>query len=806
MKFLNRFQLLRTCSVTASAVALGILSCGPAYAQASEPPAQGAYQQPTIIKTIQVTGNQRVEANTVASYLLFAPGDPYSENRIDLSVKTLFATGLFADVSIDPRDGNVLIQVVENPIINRVILEGNKSLKTDKITDEIEAEPRSIFTRAKVQEDVQRIIELYRQSGRFAANVVPKAVQQPQNRVDLIFEITEGPVTGVKRINFIGNNEFSDSRLRKEIVTAESKWWNFFSSNDNYDPGRLEYDREQVRKFYTDRGFADFRVISAVAELTPDQEDFYITFTLDEGEEYRWGDISVETELETLDKDLLARIANIKSGEIYRASDVETAIESLTFAAGTSGYAFVDIQPSIKRNRDTKTVDLVFNLVEGPRVYIERIDIVGNTTTLDYVIRRELELAEGDAFNRILLDRSRNRVRALRFFEDVEITETQGSSPDRAVVEVKVKEQPTGELSFSAGFSSADAFLVDLSITQRNLRGRGQLLRFVIRASSNRREIDLRFTEPRFLGRNLAAGVELFDVTLDFLDEAGFRQSRTGGLVSFAFPLTEYTNLVTRYSLREESIEVPGLDCAAILANPVQSSQNSLCLQEGGRLSSILGYSFGWDRRNDPISPTRGFDLRLSQDLAGVGGDVQYLKTDLRANAYRGLYKDVIASTKVSAGYITGWGGEPVQINDRFFKGNYDFRGYDTAGIGPRVMIRSGGVLQRGNALGGNAYGLVSSEVSFPLGIPNLLASLFVEAGAVGLLDDEFKNFGSTATLDNNIDGVFVVDDLSIRGMVGASIFWESPFGPIRFDFTQPLKQYDYDERKSFQFTTRTRF
>jgi outer membrane protein insertion porin family len=787
-------------------VALGILSCGPAYAQASEPPAQGAYQQPTIIKTIQVTGNQRVEANTVASYLLFAPGDPYSENRIDLSVKTLFATGLFADVSIDPRDGNVLIQVVENPIINRVILEGNKSLKTDKITDEIEAEPRSIFTRAKVQEDVQRIIELYRQSGRFAANVVPKAVQQPQNRVDLIFEITEGPVTGVKRINFIGNNEFSDSRLRKEIVTAESKWWNFFSSNDNYDPGRLEYDREQVRKFYTDRGFADFRVISAVAELTPDQEDFYITFTLDEGEEYRWGDISVETELETLDKDLLARIANIKSGEIYRASDVETAIESLTFAAGTSGYAFVDIQPSIKRNRDTKTVDLVFNLVEGPRVYIERIDIVGNTTTLDYVIRRELALAEGAAFNRILLDRSRNRVRALRFFEDVEITETQGSSPDRAVVEVKVKEQPTGELSFSAGFSSADAFLVDLSITQRNLRGRGQLLRFVIRASSNRREIDLRFTEPRFLGRNLAAGVELFDVTLDFLDEAGFRQSRTGGLVSFAFPLTEYTNLVTRYSLREESIEVPGLDCAAILANPVQSSQNSLCLQEGGRLSSILGYSFGWDRRNDPISPTRGFDLRLSQDLAGVGGDVQYLKTDLRANAYRGLYKDVIASTKVSAGYITGWGGEPVQINDRFFKGNYDFRGYDTAGIGPRVMIRSGGVLQRGNALGGNAYGLVSSEVSFPLGIPNLLASLFVEAGAVGLLDDEFKNFGSTATLDNNIDGVFVVDDLSIRGMVGASIFWESPFGPIRFDFTQPLKQYDYDERKSFQFTTRTRF
>lgn len=769
------------------------------------------FETPTIIKSIQVQGNQRVEANTVASYLLFAPGDPFSEARVDLSVKTLYSTGLFADVAIDPRDGNVLIQVIENPIINRVILEGNKSLKDEKITDEVEASPRSIFTRSKIQEDVQRIIELYRQSGRFAANVVPKVVQQPQNRVDLIFEITEGPVTGVKRINMIGNNEYTDSVLRKEIVTAESIWWKFFSSNDNYDPGRLEFDREQLRKFYTDRGFADFRVVSAVAELTPDQEDFYITFTLDEGEEYRWGEITVETELETLDKGLLERIVGIKSGDIYKASTVETAIESLTFAAGTSGYAFVDIQPDIKRNRDTKTVDLVFNLVEGPRVYIERIDVVGNTTTLDYVIRRELELVEGDAFNRILLDRSRNRVRALRFFEDVEITETQGSSADRAIVEVKVKEQPTGELSFSAGFSSADAFLVDLSITQRNLRGRGQLMRFVIRGSSNRREIDLRFTEPRFLGRNLAAGVELFDVTLDFLDEAGFRQSRTGGLISLAFPVTEYTSLSTRYSLRTEDVEVPTGTCTG---NPSTQAANasSLCdpttgLPYGQRLSSILGYTFAWDRRNDPITPTRGFDLRLSQDFAGVGGDVKYLRTDVRGNIYRGLYKNIIASASISGGYITGWGGQPVQINDRYFKGSNDFRGFDNAGIGPRILqttvdpITGEVTTLRGQAQGGKAFGLATGEVSFPLPIANLLGSLFVEAGTVGLLDDEFK-----FELVNGDVTTEIIDDLSIRATVGASIFWESPFGPIRFDFTQPLKKYPYDERKSFQFTTRTRF
>ncbi len=772
-----------------------------AVAQDTPPPEPTA--RPEVIKTVQVQGNQRVEANTVASYLLFARGDPFSEERIDLSIKTLYATGLFADVAIDPRDGNVLIRVVENPIVNRVILEGNKSLKTDKITDEIEAEPRSIFTRSNVQADVQRIIELYRQSGRFAATVVPKVVQQPQNRVDLIFEISEGPVTGVKRINFIGNNEYTDRALRKEIATTESIWYKFFGSNDNYDPGRLEFDREQLRDFYTDRGFADFRVVSAVAELTPDQEDFYITFTVDEGEEYTWGNIEIETELTTLNKDLLRALVRIKEGDIYQSSIVEDAIDALNFAAGTSGFAFVDIQPNIRRNRDTKTVDLTFNITEGPRVYIERIDIVGNTQTLDYVIRRELELVEGDAFNRILMDRSRNKVRALRFFEEVEITETQGSAPDRAVLEVKVKSQPTGELSFSAGFSSADAFLVDLGITQRNLRGRGQLLRFVVQASSNRRQIDLRFTEPRFMGRNLAAGIEVFDVTLDFLDEAGFRQSRTGGQISLGFPLTEYTSLSARYSLRREGIDVPGLDCRAILANPQQSSQNNLCLQEGNRISSIFGYTFAWDRRNDPITPTRGFDFRFSQDLAGIGGEVKYLRTDARFNAYRGLFPGVIASATLQGGYITGWGGDTVQLNDRYFKGSNDFRGYDNAGIGPRILQTNNltGATQRGQALGGNAFGLAVAEVSFPVGIPNLLASVFLEAGTVGLLDEEFV-FSETA-------GGFtteVIDDLSIRGILGASVFWESPFGPIRFDFTKPLKQFPFDERKSFQFTTRTRF
>ena len=779
---------------------------------------------PTVIRTIQVQGNQRVEANTVASYLLFAPGDPYSETRLDTSVKTLYATGLFADVSIDPRDGNVLVSVIENPIINRVILEGNKSLKSDKITDEISAEPRSIFTRANVQEDVTRIIELYRQSGRFAATVAPKVVQQPQNRVDLIFEITEGPVTGVKRINIIGNAEFPDRRLRKEMATTESSWYKFFSSNDNYDPGRLQYDQEQLRTFYTNRGFADFRVVSAVAELTPDQEDFYITFTVDEGDEYRWGDISVETELDTLNKEFLERLVPFRKDQIYNASRVEDAIDSLNFAAGIGGYAFVDIQPQIQRNRDTKTVDMVFNVIEGQRTYIERIDIVGNTTTLDSVIRREMELVEGDAFNRILLERSRSRVRSLRFFENVEITETQGSAPDRAVVEVAVTEQPTGELSFSAGFSSADAFLVDLNITQRNLRGRGQLLRFSIQASSNRRSVDLRFTEPRFLGRNLAASFNVFDVVID-IKEANFRQARTGGQVSFAFPLTEYTRFNGRYTLRKEDLEFSAQDSCDTTTD---RSTLSLCEQVGGRWSSIFGYSFTWDRRNDPITPTGGFDMQLSQDVAGIGGDVKYLRTDVRANYYKGLFKDVIASASVSGGYIRGWGNESVAINDRYFKGNFEFRGFDNAGVGPRVLnvLTNGEGVEptviRANALGGNAFGLASAEVSFPLGVASLLGSTWVEAGTVGLLDEADKynvivrnnSTDPTLSVGSSCEGIEIEgvlcqrteDSLDPRVTAGVSIFWESPFGPIRFDFTKPIVQQSYDERKSFQFTTRTRF
>ncbi|MEO1407937.1 MAG: outer membrane protein assembly factor BamA, partial [Pseudomonadota bacterium] len=435
------------------------------------------------IRQIRIEGNQRIEDRTVQSYLLVSPGDTFDPSRIDLSLKTLFATGLFADASFEKAGPDLVVRVVENPIINRVLFEGNSALDDDKLREEIQAAPRGIFTAARVQADVQRILELYRQSGRFSATVEPQYKPLDQNRVDLVFVMTEGPVTGVRAINFIGNDAYSDRRLRSEIVTKQSRWWRFFSSNDNYDPGRLEFDRELLREFYQNKGYYDFRVISAVADLTPDREDFYITYTIDEGEQYTFGEVDVETALDKLSEEGLKRAVPFQDGELFRGDLIEDTIDTLTYAAGIAGYAFVDITPRLEADPETRKVNVTFAIDEGPRVYIERININGNTQTLDRVIRRELRVAEGDAFNRVLLDRSRNRVRALGYFEEVEITEKAGSRPDRTVVDIDVAETATGELSFAAGFSSVDSFLLDLSVTQRNLRGRGQT--FVGRISAS---------------------------------------------------------------------------------------------------------------------------------------------------------------------------------------------------------------------------------------------------------------------------------------------------------------------------------
>ena len=828
------------------------------------------------IERIIVNGNQRIEDRTVLSYILVEPGSSFDANRIDLSLKSLFATGLFADAKFDRVGNQLVITLVENPIVSRVMIEGNKAMAEDKIREEIQIAPRGVFTAARMQADVQRIMELYRQSGRFAAKVTPEYVPLDQNRVDVIFSITEGPVSGVRAINFLGNEEYSDNRLRKEIVTRQSRWWQFFSSTDNYDPGRMEYDRDLLRQFYQNKGYYDFRVESAVAELTPDLKDFYITYTIDEGEIYRFGEVSVETELEKLNTDALRASLSAKSGDLFRGDTIEQSIDGLTYVAGIGGYAFIDVRPEISADMETKTVNVTFHVNEGPRVYINRINIVGNTQTLDRVIRRELRINEGDAFNRVLLDRSRNRVRALGYFKDVEVTELPTADPDQIDVDLKVTEQPTGEMSFSAGFSSSESFLVDVSVAQRNVLGRGQSASARVSTSALQQILDLQYTEPRFLDRNMSAGLGAFATRLDYSDTdlGGYTTESMGVSAQLGFPLSDRLQLGLKYTLQNDKIDVvdqsividedsgerltseytvddggtPGDTSDDITGVTYVSADDvplpdgslivdvcdvrylnrySLCSSERSEISSIVGYNLLLDMKNDPLEPTGGFDLLFGQDVSGFGGDVNFIRTNASMNLYQGITKSVVASLRLSGGYIEPYGTsegnseygqttpQGVRINNRFFKGGNNFRGFDTAGLGPRIVqiIQNDDgteTVKRLNALGGNAFYQASLDLSIPNYLPEeygIKTGLFLEAGSVGLLSDVDKSDPVEFTDTYGRDAVQLIEDeLSLRASTGLSVYWTSPFGPIRFDFSHVLKSEEYDRTESFRFSTSTRF
>jgi outer membrane protein insertion porin family len=774
-----------------------------------------------VINRILVQGNERIEQSTVVSYLPVGPGEPVDAEKIDLALKALFRTDLFSDVKIDFQNGDLIVTVVENPIINRVIFEGNSGLKEDKLRDEVTVRPRGIFTRAKAQGDVSRIVELYRRSGRISATVTPQIIELPQKRVDLIFKIEEGPKSGILSVNFLGNKAFSDNDLRDVVVTEETRWYKFFSSNANYDPDRLEYDREQLRKHYRNRGYYDFRVTSAVAELAPDKNGFVITYNVDEGPKYRFGKVSVETELQKLNKDVLIALVPIRTGQIYQDEQIETATDSLTFAAGAAGFAFVDVRPNYKPDREKGVVDVTFQVREGPRVYVDRIEVVGNTQTLDYVIRREMSVVEGDAYNRALVDRSKRQIRALGYFKDVEITEQPGSAPDRTALQVKVEEQPTGELSFSAGYSSVDKLVVDLGVTQRNFRGRGQDVRARLSFGSYRQQLDFSFTEPRFLNRDLAAGIDIYGYRSEYSEFQPFKTATFGMTLRAGFPLSIDSRGQVRYTIRQDDLSSSGSDCDPALGG---FSTSGICRQLGKFLTSLVGYGYRLDRRNDYLNATRGFYVDFSQDFAGLGGDVNYIRSDLEAAWFHGFNKDFIFSVVGSAGYIAGWGGDNVRINDRYYKGGLNFRGFETAGIGPRDLSQG-----RSDPLGGKAYAIGTVELTVPTFLPEqygIKASLFSDVGTLGMLDKDDKKYQAgdlnclNPTIPDPTDPTKVIgnpavpgtrnqcirDDLSLRASAGISIHWRSPMGPIRFDFSRVLAKEDYDKEETFRFSTSTRF
>ena len=509
----------------------------------------------SVIDEIVVTGNQRIEPETVASYMTIRVGDAYSADEVDDSIKNLFETGLFADVAISRDDSRLIVEVVENPIINRIAFEGNLKLESESLEAEIQLRPRTVFTRTKVQEDVTRIVELYRRIGRFNATVEPKVILQEQNRIDLVFEIAEGNETIVREIVFIGNEGFSDGTLREAIITTESAWYRFLSVDDTYDPDRLAFDQELLRRFYLSEGYADFRVISATAELAPDREEFFVSFTLEEGPRYELGEVSITSEMSAVDPALIEDLIDASPGDWFDADEIDDDVVEITLELGRRGQPFVDVQPRLTRDTENRIIDLEYVIVQGPEVYVERINILGNLRTTDEVIRRELEFAEGDAYNLALVQRTERNVRALNFFASVAIDDRPGNSPDTVIIDVEVEEKSTGELSFGVGFSSIENALVGVSLGERNLLGQGQRLELDLSASGDRQSIDLSFTEPYFLDRDLSAGFDLVRVRRNLVSESSFTREDIGGVLRVGYPLTEFVRQRVFYSFKSISVE-----------------------------------------------------------------------------------------------------------------------------------------------------------------------------------------------------------------------------------------------------------
>jgi outer membrane protein insertion porin family len=739
-----------------------------------------AQTQPSVvgggtIESIRIDGNERIEQETVLSYFGVRPGDAFDPEQIDAGLKKLFATGLFRDVTIRREDGTLVITVVENPIINRIAFEGNRRIDDEDLSAELQLRPRVVFTETRVQNDVQRILEIYRRSGRFAATVEPKIIQLEQNRVDLVFEIDEGPLTGVKAIDFIGNREFSDGDLRDVITTTESAWWRFLSSTDNYDPDRLAADQDLLRRFYLSEGYADFRILSAVAELSPEGDGFVITITLEEGDRYKFGEMAVETSLKNLDPESLQRQVTTEPGDWYDATEVDSTIGKLTDIVGELGYAFVDVRPTPQIDREQDIIAITYEIREGPRVYVERIDIRGNVRTRDKVIRREFRVVEGDAFNTSKIRRSRQRIENLGFFSRVDVQTAQGSAPDQTVIEVDVEEQSTGELSLGAGFSTSEGPFADVSVRERNLLGNGQDLRLGFRLSSRRSRLDLSFTEPYFLDRDIAAGFDLFRTSTDFGSESSFEQESIGGSLRGGFDLTERLRETVRYTLRRDDIHDVDDDASALVRE-----------EEGITWRSIVSNEFFYDRLDNRSSPTEGYFARLQNDLAGLGGDARFLRTTVSGGYYFPITESFIASLRSEVGYVLGIADE-VRISDRYFLGGDSLRGFASRGVGPRDTATD-------DALGGNFLYSATAEVSFPLGLPEELGvrgRIFTDVGAVTGLDDEGTNIEDTA---------------SPRLSVGTGLTWRSPLGPIAIDFAIPILIEEFDEEERFRFSFGTRF
>jgi len=764
---------------------------------AANPAGQNAAAAAPVAHTIQhivVRGYQRVEPETVLTYVGLREGDTFTPADADTALKALTATGLFSDVKTDFTEatGTLVIRVTENPIINQVVFEGNSKVSDKDLTKEVQLKPRMVFTRAKVQADVERIIELYRRNGKFAARVDPQIIQRPQNRVDLIFSITDGPTTGVSRISFVGNHIYDGDTLKGQIATEESRWWKFLASNDNYDPDRLSFDKESLRRYYINRGYADFKVLSAVAQLTPDRTSFYITFTVSEGMRYRFGKITIDSKIKELSVDKLRPLINAEEGDIYSQDAIQKAIEALTNAAGTQGYAFAQVRPRFKRNPVSHTIDMGFEIDQGPRVYIEKINISGNTRTHDDIIRRQFRLQEGDAFNMVLVDRSRTRIRGLGFFKEVEVKNVPGSQPDRTNLTVNVTEQSTASLSVGLGYSSTTSLLGEVSYNDTNWFGRGQNLRVSVTASYITKQAVFSFTEPNFLGRDgLAAGFDLYETQTDF-DQAAFQSNSTAAILRLGYPISEYSSVALNYTFKIENVK------------PYAGAPLNVELAAGSLNGSQVGFTYAYNNLDDYRKPTKGTTFSFSQQFSGFGGNLKFLKTFASAATYTPMFDGAIVSMLSGrADYITGYGGSFVPFEERLFDGGDTFRGFSLAGIGPRDIVAPSNT----GALGGTVDAIGTVQLRFPSLVPEsygLNLGLFTDFGTLGRLDNLTPATRICTGAQYSGVGTCVHDNLALRASAGISVQWKSPFGPVQIDLGLPYIKTSYDRPQIIHFSTAT--
>ena len=786
------------------------------------------------VNSIVVEGNRRVEASTVRSY--FKPGldGRVGPAQINDGIQGLYATGLFRDVQYHFAGGHLVVVVVENPVINEVAFEGNKKAKDEQLKAEVQSKPRGTLSRPTVQADTQRIIEIYHRSGRFDVTVEPKIIELPNNRVNLVFEIKEGEKTGVKDITFVGVHAFSQGRLRDVIKTNESNWLSFLQTTDIYDPDRVEADRDLLRRFYLKHGYADVRVLSATGVYVPAKKGFIITFTIDEGPKYYVGKVDVVSNVAAMDPGSLRAKLKLGSGDVYNADLVEKSVEAMTIEAAKRGYAFANVRPRGDRDFQKRVINLVFVVEEGARAYIERINIRGNTRTRDYVIRREFDLGEGDPYNRALIDRAERRLKNLDFFKTVKITNEPGSAPDRVVINVDVEEKSTGQFSISGGFSTADGFISEVSVAERNLMGRGQFAKASVSYGQRTRGVELSFVEPYLMGYRMSGGIDLFAKQNFASNYVSYDSQSIGVNLRLGFALTEEIAFQPRYSIYQQKITLPDQlnNCSSTSTNlfggvtpptgyqfhqpgnvqggPLpdecfSDGEASLAVRKelanGAVMVSLVGYTVAYNTLDNNKVPTSGIYAEFKQDLAGLGGDVNFLRSSAEARTYYEVLPDIIGVFRLQGGHVTGWGSRDLRMLDHFFMGPNLVRGFQPAGIGPRDLTAS----TTNDALGGSLYWGASLEFQTPLYfLPKeigIKVAAFADAGNLWSYEGPTSWNVTGETLQVGLNSATM-----IRSSVGVGFIWDSPLGPLRFDFAYPLSKYCETGIAGNQVCDRTQF